>query len=100
MIPTILKNDCQRYLAILATVAGEKEEDILKRRNYPYPQYRAMLTRALTLAGYAPGAIMEAIGRDRTMYYHLMQNLADMEDNPTMRPAMDVWTEFVREAKI
>ena len=100
MIPTILKNDCERYLSILGRVAGESEADILKRRTYPYPQYRAMLTRALILAGYAPGAIMEAIGRNRTMYYHYMQNLADMDGNPTMRPAMEVWENFVREAKI
>ena len=93
----ILQTDFQHYLSLLAGIAGETGEDILHKRTYPFPYYRAMLVLALSACGHSVTAIMEAVGKDRTTFYHLRNLIDDLDGNPTMRPVAQIWNQFERE---
>lgn len=77
-----VSTDFARYAKLLGSVTGCSSEELVGRRSYPLPYYRAMVASSLKHDGYSTSEIGRVMKRDHsTVQYGLKQLKSALEIN-------------------
>ena len=91
---TDLKSDFEFYASALMQATGRDRDELLKRRSYPLPYYRAMVARSLRELGYTTLMIGEALNRDHSTIIYNLKQLDDALTNPTFGDIRAMWQDY------